>query len=103
MRVLRHQLGLEVHAGNGPGRQRLEPGMVFTIEPGIYLPQESLGVRIEDDVLLTAAGAEGLSDKAPRTTDEIERLMRRGQGLSFSPPTAFRSHTPSPFVSWSST
>src|SRR5438128_2037490 len=51
--------------------------VVLTIAPGIYVPQESLGVRIEDDVLLTAAGAEWLSDKAPRTTDEIERLMRR--------------------------
>jgi len=68
---------MDVHDVNVPGRQRLEPGMVFTIEPGIYLPQESLGVRIEDDVLLTAAGAEWLSDKAPRSTDEIERLMRR--------------------------
>src|SRR2546426_411331 len=74
---LGHHLGMDVHDVNVPGRQRLEPGMVFTIEPGIYLPQESLGVRIEDDVLLTAAGAEWLSDKAPRTTDEIERLMRR--------------------------
>src|SRR5438132_3310436 len=74
---LGHQLGMDVHDVNVPGRQRLEPGMVFTIEPGIYLPQESLGVRIEDDVVATAAGAEWLSDKAPRTTDQIERLMRR--------------------------
>src|SRR5213594_877271 len=74
---LGHHLGMDVHDVNVPGRQRLEPGMVFTIEPGIYLPQESLGVRIEDDVLVTAAGAEWLSGKAPRTTDEIERLMRR--------------------------
>src|SRR6266705_2948337 len=75
--ALGHHLGMDVHDVNVPGRQRLEPGMVFTIEPGIYLPQESLGVRIEDDVLVTAAGAEWLSGKAPRTTDEIERLMRR--------------------------
>jgi len=74
---LGHHLGMDVHDVNVPGRQRLEPGMVFTIEPGIYLPQESLGVRIEDDVLVTAAGAEWLSGKAPRTTDQIERLMRR--------------------------
>jgi len=55
------------------------PGMVLTIEPGIYLPQESLGVRIEDDVLVTPGGAEWLSGKAPRTTQEIERLMRGGR------------------------
>src|SRR5712691_687587 len=63
MHGLGHHLGMDVHDVNVPGRQRLEPGMVFTIEPGIYLPQESLGVRIEDDVLVTAAGAEWLSDR----------------------------------------
>jgi Xaa-Pro aminopeptidase len=55
----------------------LKAGMVFTIEPGIYLAQEGLGVRIEDDVLVTATGVEWLSAKAPKTTAEIERLMRR--------------------------
>src|SRR3989442_5560356 len=75
---LGHHLGMDVHDVNVPGRQRLEPGMVFTIQPRIYLPQESLGGRVEDDVVLTAAGAEGLSGNGPRTHDEIERLMRRG-------------------------
>jgi Xaa-Pro aminopeptidase len=55
----------------------LAPGMVFTLEPGIYLPDESLGVRIEDDVLVTASGAEWLSGALPKKTDEIERVMRR--------------------------
>jgi len=55
----------------------LKAGMVLTIEPGIYLAQEALGVRIEDDVLVTATGAEWLSAKAPKTTAEIERLMGR--------------------------
>ena len=55
----------------------LRSGMVLTIEPGIYLPQEALGVRIEDDVLVTSTGAEWLSAKAPKTTAEIERLMTR--------------------------
>ncbi len=73
---LGHWLGMDVH-DVGDYSTPLLPGMVFTIEPGIYLPGESLGVRIEDDVLLTAAGAEWLSVKAPRSTEEIERLMRR--------------------------
>ncbi len=72
---LSHWLGMDVHDVGDYGTS-LKPGMVFTIEPGIYLPQESLGVRIEDDVLVTATGAEWLSAKAPRTTDEIERLMQ---------------------------
>jgi Xaa-Pro dipeptidase len=58
-----HGLGLEVHeppyiiAGN---EQLLEPGMTFTVEPGIYLPERG-GVRIEDDVLVTLSGGESLT------------------------------------------
>jgi len=50
--------------------------MVITLEPGIYLQAEKLGVRIEDDVLVTAKGGEWLSAGAPRSTTAIERLMR---------------------------
>jgi len=73
---LSHWLGMDVH-DVGDYRTPLKPGMVLTIEPGIYLPREALGVRIEDDVLVTATGAEWLSAKAPKTTAEIERLMGR--------------------------
>ena len=71
---LSHWLGMDVHDVGDYGTP-LKPGMVFTIEPGIYLPAEALGVRIEDDVLVTANGAEWLSARAPKTTVEIERLM----------------------------
>ena len=73
---LSHWLGMDVH-DVGDYSTPLKPGMVFTIEPGIYLAPEGLGVRIEDDVLVTATGAEWLSAKAPKTTAEIERLMGR--------------------------
>ncbi len=73
---LGHWLGMDVH-DVGDYATPLKPGMVLTLEPGIYLPAESLGVRIEDDVLVTAMGAEWLSAKAPKTTVEIERLMSR--------------------------
>ena len=73
---LGHPIGMDVHDVTVPGRLKFEPGMVITLEPGIYLAGESLGVRIEDDVLVTPTGAEWLSAKAPRTTLEIERLMR---------------------------
>ena len=71
---LSHWLGMDVHdLGRGP----LVVGAVFTIEPGIYLPDEALGVRIEDDILVTAAGYVILSKSAPRTVAEIEKLMAK--------------------------
>jgi Xaa-Pro aminopeptidase len=75
---LSHWLGMRVH-DVGDYRMTLEPGMVLTIEPGIYLPEENLGVRIEDDVLITESGAEVLSNGAPRTTEDIERLMQSAE------------------------
>jgi len=70
---LGHPIGMDVH-DVGISRP-LEPGMVITLEPGIYLQAENLGVRIEDDVLVTAKGGEWLSAGAPRTTEAIERVM----------------------------
>ena len=72
---LGHPIGMDVH--DVGIRRPLAPGSVITLEPGIYLTAENLGVRIEDDVLVTATGAEWLSAGAPRTTDAIERLMQR--------------------------
>jgi Xaa-Pro aminopeptidase len=70
---LGHPIGMDVH-DVGQGRA-FAPGSVITIEPGIYLPAEGFGVRIEDAVLMTARGGEWLSAGAPRTTAAIERLM----------------------------
>ena len=70
---LGHWIGMDVHDVGGP--VPLAPGMAFTIEPGIYLPDESLGVRIEDDVLVTPTGYLLLSKGAPRTVADIEKLM----------------------------
>jgi Xaa-Pro aminopeptidase len=72
---LGHGIGMDVH-DVGDYSLPFRAGMAFTLEPGIYLPDEHLGVRIEDDVLITATGAEWLSAGAPRTTEEIERVMR---------------------------
>jgi Xaa-Pro aminopeptidase len=49
--------------------------MVVTIEPGIYIPAASIGIRIEDDILVTPAGAEVLSSGVPRTVEEVEQTM----------------------------
>jgi Xaa-Pro aminopeptidase len=72
---LGHHVGLEVHDPGDAG-EPLRPGMVVTIEPGLYLPEENLGVRIEDMVLITADGAEVLSKGLPKDPAEIEGLMQ---------------------------
>jgi Xaa-Pro aminopeptidase len=71
-----HWLGLDVH-DVGDRERPLEPGMVLTVEPGIYIPDEELGIRIEDDVLVTEDGAEVLSADLPRDPDALLRAMRR--------------------------
>ena len=76
---LGHMIGMDVH-DVGPGNAPLRPGMVFTLEPGIYLPGERLGVRIEDDVLVTETGCELLSAGLPRRAAEIEAVMAGGRG-----------------------
>ena len=69
-----HHLGLDVH-DPGDRARPLEPGMVVTVEPGIYIPEENIGVRIEDDVLVTKDGYQLLTARLPRTADEIEKIM----------------------------
>jgi Xaa-Pro aminopeptidase len=71
---LSHHIGLNVH-DPGSSCQPLQPGMVITDEPGIYIPAENLGVRIEDDVLITDSGSKLLSARLPRLPEEIEKIM----------------------------
>ncbi len=70
-----HHLGLETHdhAPDGP----LKAGAVVTIEPGIYLPEEAIGIRIEDDILITKGGSRNLSKQVPKTVREVEETMGR--------------------------
>jgi len=70
-----HHIGLEVHDA-GDASRPLEPNMVVTIEPGIYIPEEQIGIRIEDDVLVTPAGYRVLSD-FPKEPAEVEALVKR--------------------------
>lgn len=69
-----HHLGLDVHDAND-STLPLEAGMVITVEPGIYIPEEKLGVRIEEDVLITDGGYKLLTERLPRAADDIEKIM----------------------------
>lgn len=66
-----HFLGLDTH-DVGDYRKPLEPGMVITCEPGIYLPDEQIGVRLEDDILITETGYQVLSSACPRELTSVE-------------------------------
>lgn len=74
---LGHFLGLEAHDPGSDSRP-LEPGMVITNEPGLYLQDEGIGIRIEDDHLVTADGNQNLSADLPRTADGVTGMMRAG-------------------------
>lgn len=97
MHGLGHFLGLDVHdVGNYKinGKDRLlKPGMVLTVEPGIYIASDSdvpeqykgIGVRIEDDVVITATGVDILTADVPKTVKEIEALMREAHKQGADP------------------
>jgi Xaa-Pro aminopeptidase len=68
-----HHLGLETHDASPDAP--LEEGAVVTIEPGVYLPGESIGIRIEDDVVATADGPRVLTSGIPKSVADVERAM----------------------------
>ncbi len=91
MHGLGHWMGLDVHdVGDygSPARERLlEPGMVLTVEPGLYIAPDAevpacyrgIGIRVEDDILITDQGHENLTDSVVKTADDIEALMARAK------------------------
>jgi Xaa-Pro aminopeptidase len=69
-----HYLGLDVH-DVGFKYRTFEPGMVYTCEPGIYIREEGLGIRLENDILITKTGNDDLMKNIPLEAADIERLM----------------------------
>jgi len=72
-----HQLGLDTHDICTERERVLKPGMVITVEPGLYIEDEAIGVRIENDVMITEDGCIDLSVDIPRTVEEIEAIMAK--------------------------
>ena len=75
---LGHHVGLDVHDASDADAP-LAPGMVITIEPGLYIAEESIGIRIEDMILITEHGARLMSSALPRAPGEIEKRIRQQQ------------------------
>lgn len=71
-----HHLGIDVH-DLGTRTEPLQPGMVLTVEPGIYIEEEQMGVRIENNVWITETGNEDLMQAIPITVEQIEALMKK--------------------------
>jgi Xaa-Pro aminopeptidase len=71
-----HHLGIDVH-DLGPRSEPIRAGMVLTVEPGIYIEEEQMGIRIENDVWITKSGYKDLMGKLPITAEEIEAAMKK--------------------------
>ena len=74
-----HHLGLDTHDVDGGMGSILEAGNVITNEPGLYIADEGIGIRIEDDLLIGSSGCEVLSKEIIKEADEIENYMNSGQ------------------------
>ena len=72
-----HQLGLDCHDITCPACAVLKPGMVITVEPGLYVEQENIGIRIENDIQITEGKAIDLSKGILITVEDIEALMTK--------------------------
>jgi Xaa-Pro aminopeptidase len=73
MHSVSHHLGMDTH-DVGSRDSVLEVGNVITVEPGIYIPEEGIGVRIEDDILVTKDGFEILSKNIPKKIEDLENF-----------------------------
>ena len=79
MHGVSHHLGIDVHDVTAAGSEKLQPGAIITDEPGLYIDEWEIGIRIEDDILITEDGCVVLSDAIIRDPDEIEAFMAKNK------------------------
>ena len=76
MHGVSHHLGIDVHDVTAAWNDKLRPGAIITDEPGLYIDEWEIGIRIEDDILITEDGCEILSENLMRDPDQIEAFMQ---------------------------
>ena len=76
MHGVSHHLGIDVHDVTAAWNDKLRPGAIITDEPGLYIDEWEIGIRIEDDILITEDGCEVLSENLMRDPDQIEAFMQ---------------------------
>ena len=76
MHGVSHHLGIDVHDVTAAWNDKLRPGAIITDEPGLYIDEWEIGIRVEDDILITEDGCEVLSENLMRDPDQIEAFMQ---------------------------
>jgi len=90
---LSHGVGMTVHDAGDYKRQDLAPGVVFALDPQMWVPEEKLYIRVEDTVVVTQTGNENLTGLAPLQLDEVEKWMREEGMIERLPPLAMESRS----------
>ncbi|MFT3786926.1 MAG: Xaa-Pro peptidase family protein [Tepidisphaeraceae bacterium] len=80
-RPLSHGVGMSVHEATEWASRPIEAGLVFAVDPELFIPEERTYIRVEDTVLVTESGIENLTVDCPREMDEVERVMKQGGGI----------------------
>jgi Xaa-Pro aminopeptidase len=85
-RPLSHGVGMAVHEADDWSVRAIEPGLVFAVDPELFIPEEELYIRVEDTVLVTADGVENLTGSCPREIDDVESIVGEAGLLQHCPP-----------------